>query len=156
VSSFLARLRRQGRVLAACLGLAIVALGFMGSLVVCTQPCCGGHVKMTPGCERAAATAAAHACGCCAAKRDRGAGGPAERAAPDACGGCVHVALGVELAPPPEPVEPPAALPAPAPLALPPAPLADATARAPVHPPATGPPRCDARTALRATTLLLL
>jgi hypothetical protein len=158
--------RRRARAFAAWLGVVIVALGWMQSLVVCTKPCCGGHVRLAPRCDAPASTACAAAgCtvasparACCAHDATvlaRGDGSP-QQAAPRRCGGCQHVALGVELGLPPEPAHPDAApmacVAVPPTFAMP----AAGDARRVVHPPATGPPRCDERTALRASTLLLL
>ena len=143
------------------LGGVVVALGWMQSLIVCKRPCCGGHVKLTPRCVRegeftAANRGAAPACPCCCARTEQHPADGSERIQARCCDGCEHVALGVELDLPPHGAGlddvPPQAFAA---MVLPVAMLGADTAPVP-HPPATGPPRTDARVALRATTLLLL
>lgn len=152
----------------ALVALVVLCLGLGRALVVCTKPCCGGHVKLTRACE-AQSTASAMAksaeaksaedrvegCACCAAHRDRGEReGEGERHGGGDCGSCVHVALGVELGLPPAPIDVPADgavfdwldLPALAPRLV--------VSRIAAHPPSTGPPRCDRRTALLASTVL--
>ena len=96
--------------------------------------CCHGH-------EHAPTTAGGDHDGPCAQPHD----------------GCAHTALSVEMAPAPRPdakaggdPAPPCAV-LPMPTVTPPSPRAP-----PPHPAATGPPRVDRRTALRATTLLLV
>jgi len=156
----------------AWLAALLLGLGLPSRLVVCARPCCAGHVKLTRNCEhlpgpalaivddgRGAGTAAPTCCGH-HGHHERRAAQPSDGGDPHAssagCEGCVHVALGVDLATPP---------PADHPL--------DAVAVARddgfgaatwhanepstvVHPPATGPPRCDRRTRLLATTVLRL
>jgi hypothetical protein len=163
--------RTPVRAVLAWLGVAVVALGWMQSLVVCTQPCCDGHVKLARGCERAAhaaavaatadeATAAAPACACCRRGAERAAGDRREersplRASSSCCDGCVHVGLGVELGMPPDLAAADVALPPRFVVAVAPFAVVRTIARPVVHPPATGPPRRDAPTALRASTLLV-
>ncbi len=132
----------------------VLCLGLPRALVVCTQPCCGGHVKLTTACE---ATLAADfgevaSCPCCGGCR-KSDGGDAERNT-SGCRGCVHVSLGTALGMPPAPADvhaDPAVFERIDLLALQ-QPQADVAACR--HPPSTGPPRCDHRTALRATTVL--
>jgi hypothetical protein len=154
------------RAVLAWLGVAVVALGWMQSLVVCTQPCCDGHVKLVRCCERAASAVASAttvaaadaeaACPCCR-RAGRGDGGERSplRAGASCCDGCVHVALGVDLGMPPDGLPADVAPPPRWVVVAPPFAVAATAVRAVVHPPATGPPRRDAPTALRASTLLL-
>jgi hypothetical protein len=134
--------------------LLVVGLGLSRRLVVCTQPCCGGHVKLAASCDMAAGPAAPAPeteCCCCqhaAQSAPAPAGQPGEEraGARSGCSGCQHVSLGVDLGMPPVH-----------------APLfddlhglvasasivhhwLDADRLDVVHPPATGPPRCDRRT----------
>lgn len=150
------QLARSVAFAATWLVLLVVGLGLSRSLVVCTQPCCAGHVKIARTCDREAAVEGA--CGCCAHDHDaKGCGSepPGRERVRRGCGRCVHVALGVDLGMPPSDVV--LAMPAQAVFAervhLP---WASSDAIAVVHPPATGPPRCDARTARLSTTILRL
>lgn len=166
MTPFRSTLTRSLATTAAWLVLLMVGLGLSRRLVVCNQPCCAGHVKIVASCDatraeagRAEAGAKPGAgCSCCGHRQDGRHGGHGERpeASGACCHGCVHVALGVDLGLPPGdgvafdsvalPVGPVTLLPV----------WADATPVAVAHPPATGPPRCDRRTALLATTVLRL
>lgn len=164
-------LTRYVAMAAAWLVLLLVGLGLSRRLVVCNQPCCAGHVKFVASCDTRQVeaegfrTGAKSGTGCCCCGGHRhdthdghGHDGDGERraAAGATCHGCVHVALGVDLGLPPGgafaidavamPIGQAVMLPA----------WADATPVDVVHPPATGPPRCDRRTALLATTVLRL
>lgn len=145
---------------AAWLVLLVVGLGVSQHAVVCNQPCCQGHVKLAPSCDHAGAKAAANApCACC---RHEGHGraeqpGEGDRAiAGRGCSGCVHVSLGVDLGLPPLTAAPPSVAPAPLAAVVLERTWRETTSLAVVHPPATGPPRPDRRTALRASTVLRL
>ncbi|MBX3464540.1 MAG: DUF169 domain-containing protein [Planctomycetes bacterium] len=128
--------------------LLVLAFGLPRVLVLCTE-----H-------DGSASLAFAHAPGSCChdatafvvAAGEPGIGMP--------CAGaheaCEHSELAVELAPAPRPHAHGAETPPPAGSAPPALPEAPARHAAPTRPPATGPPRPDARTALRATTLLLV
>lgn len=71
-------------------------------------------------------------------------------------GGCEHESLAIGLAPPPRNADR-GEVPAPACVGIAPVAFEPPVWPAePPHPPATGPPRIDRRTALRATSLLLL
>lgn len=155
------------------IGLMVLALGLPRFLVVCNGPHCDGHIELT------------HRSGSCC-DREHQAHADDERAheetahrdacLPDegcehqGCGerdadgdracqghrGCVDVALGLDTGPLPERVvlehdDPPCAV---AIDGVAPARLRFATTV--VRPPPTGPPRIDQRTALRASTVLLL
>lgn len=137
--------------------LVVVCLGLPQALVVCTQPCCGGHVKLTTACallaNAPAAPGEAAGCPCCGRRDKEGDRGPGERNTVG-CRGCAHVSLGTDLGMPPadadvhadasvfERIDLLAAV----------QPRSDAAGCE--HPPSTGPPRCDRRTALRAITVL--
>lgn len=169
MTPFRSTLTRSVAMAAAWLVLLMVGLGLSRRLVVCNQPCCAGHVKVFASCDAAGAegdhadagTKPGAGCSCCSHRHDRRHGGQGEHgdraeASGACCHGCVHVALGVDLGLPPGdgvafdsvalPVGPVTQLPV----------WADATPVAVAHPPATGPPRCDRRTALLATTVLRL
>lgn len=168
--SFRSPLTRSVAMAAAWLVLLLVGMGLSRRLVVCNQPCCAGHVKFVASCDASQAEAgSANAdtkhgggCSCCGhrheARGGHGHDGDRERseASGACCHGCVHVALGVDLGLPPSAASgfDHVALPIGQAVMLPV--WADATPVAVVHPPATGPPRCDRRTALLATTVLRL
>lgn len=131
---------------AATLALLVLVLGLPRLLVLCEHEC--GHVSLT----------FAHGPGACChepapAAADDGHAGPRTR--PD--DGCDHTELAVDLAPAPRPAT--KAVPDTAPTCcLPPAatPSLPALRAPPRRPDPTGPPRTDRRSALRATTLLLV
>ncbi len=114
------------------------------------EPARGGQAR--------SAAAAAPACACCraAATSASAAIDAPARAGQAGCDGCVHVALGVELGMPPEGAAVAVVVPAAFAAAVPLFAVASGEAHRVQHPPATGPPRCDRRTRLRASTLLLL
>jgi hypothetical protein len=146
--------------------LLLTGLGLSRSAVLCTKPCCAGHVKLVATCHEADANSATETHSCCRPAASYGRApdrhspdepDPATCAEDDGGCGCHHVRLGVELAPPPvtKPrlTGPVAFLPhrrepqVPMPLAAPPA---------AAHPPSTGPPPHARRSAHRATIQLLL
>lgn len=144
--------------------LLVIGLGLSRHVIVCTQPCCGGHVKLAPSCDLTTGSAPESSIAttnCC--DHDRHRGSPDERRPGDertegrpGCSGCVNVSLGVDLGLPPANMPTIAGLPAPSLTAVVASPWADIDAFAVVHPPATGPPRCDRRTELLASTILRL
>jgi hypothetical protein len=130
--------------------LAVLCLGLPRMLVVCTGPHCDARVQF------------AHAQGgCCdhdhedAASADPDGDGPEGPCCEDH-GHCVDQALGIGVGPLPERVgvdrEPPPRAQV-ATTAPPPGPEVEGTV---MRPPTTGPPRPDPRTALLASTVLLL
>jgi len=144
--------------------LLLTGLGLSRSPVLCTQPCCAGHVKLVPRCSATETASATSTDSCCRPAARRGVepeDGDERDPAPhtEDCGdcGCHHVRLGVELAPPPtlaprltgelacgpDRAEPAVAMPI-------------AASPATGHPPATGPPPHAIRSAHRATIQLLL
>jgi hypothetical protein len=147
-----------------CLVLVLTGLGLSRSAVVCTQPCCAGHVKLVASCDAAADTATDLAAPreprcCCCASEDRGAGDErgGERSDGTGCHGCVHIQLGVELAEPPAPsTQPHTTLPGRVDRLAHGGGAAVSTNRQRPHPPATGPPPHERRTAHRAAIQLLL
>ncbi|HZN37445.1 MAG TPA: hypothetical protein VFD82_01505 [Planctomycetota bacterium] len=131
----------------ALVALLVLGLGLPRLLVICIHADGIGRVEFVHAAGACCAQEQHHGGACCADD------GSAELAAPGR--GCEHVDFAIELAPPPAGQdhhdEPP--------------PVFGwiqerATARTSgttvPHPPATGPPRTDQRTLLRATTLLLL
>jgi hypothetical protein len=141
---------------AASLVLLVLGLGLSRSLAVCTKTCCGGHVQINPSWDGSAA--APKTCPCCRhdTRGERPAPADGRTAVRPGCAGCDFVGLGVELGMPPGAAAPlpPAALAYGEPEEL--TPLRTVEPLAVAHPPATGPPRCDRRTALLATTILRL
>lgn len=143
-----------------CLVLLVVGLGLSRRLVVCTQPCCGGHVKLAPSCDGTdspAPHASAPACHCCQhAGREGPRRGEERGAVRPGCAGCVHVSLGVDLGLPPLATAPDVGTTAVIALASLPPRWTEVDAVPTTHPMATGPPRCDRRTAILKTTILRL
>jgi hypothetical protein len=144
--------------------LVMTGLGLSRSAVVCTQPCCAGHVKLVAGCDTATEAAtdltASHEprCSCCAGG-ERGSaderGG--ERSDGTGCHGCVHMQLGVELSEPPAPATHwHTTLPGRVDRLAHGAGAAMPSNRQRPHPPATGPPPHERRTAHRTAIQLLL
>jgi hypothetical protein len=137
--------------LAVIVALAVLCLGLPRMLVVCTGPHCDGRIQL------------AHAQGsCCDHEHDDAApsDGPDgdEPGAPccDDDGRCIDLALAIGIGPLPERTGIDREAP-PRVQAEPPAlPRLPAAALAVLRPHATGPPRADRRTALLASTILLL
>jgi hypothetical protein len=132
----------------ALVALLVLGLGLPRLFVICIHADGIGRVELVHAAGACCATEHHHAADACCADH-----GGAGHATPSR--GCEHVHFAVELAPPPTGQdhhdEPPPAI----------GWVQDcATARSwgttVPHPPATGPPRTDQRTLLRATTLLLL
>ena len=142
------------------LALVITGLGLSRSAVVCTQPCCGGHVKLVAGCDAATelATPSEPRCSCCAGgERGSGEERDGERSDGAGCHGCVHIQLGVELAEPPSTAaHPHTTLPGRVDRAAAGTEAASHSSCRRPHPPATGPPPHERRTAHRAAIQLLL
>jgi hypothetical protein len=138
--------------LTAVLALLVLAFGLPRLLVLCSHDdgCSSLTFAHAPG-----ACCHDHSIAAATPRADTGSGHDAALAVPH--DHCDHSQLAVELAPAPRPDGDAAPGPAPAcglvAIELPP--IWPVRAQPP-QPPATGPPRVDRRTALRATTLLLL
>jgi hypothetical protein len=134
------------------IGVWVVALllspGLERLLVVCTSPHAGSHIEL------------AHANGsCCTHEHERAAEEPApglgDRIDADAPR-CVDASLELGKGPLPKPVQLEDGGQSALELVLPFAPIGPEPLVAAIRPPSTGPPRPDPRTALRASTLLLV
>ena len=158
---------RRGTILV-LLAMLVVGLGLPRLLLVCNESCCGGRVALARSCgiqERANAsiaqgTQAAENDECPCWRRARAAERSATRRfgtlsdADRDCGGCAHHALGCELGLPnafEAPDVPPIALCHAVAFTIP---WRTSHATTALHPPGTGPPRPDPRTARLATTIL--
>jgi hypothetical protein len=131
--------------LAVWLVLLVLCLGTSRSLVICTGPHCDGRIEVS------------HAGGsCCQHGHDQDADHRDGPAVSGGCGGCVDVALGIGVGPLPERLSHDDTGPC-CRLQASPVVLESHDSHAVgLQPPATGPPRTDQRTGLRATTLLLI
>jgi hypothetical protein len=125
--------------------LLVLCLGTTRSLVICTGPHCEGRIEVL------------HAGGsCCEHAHDQDADDSHGPAISEGCGRCVDVALGIGVGPVPERLSLDEEAPCcwlPATSVVPRSPDLHAVV---LQPPATGPPRTDQRTGLRASTLLLI
>ena len=128
------------------LALLVVSLGLSRFLVVCTGPHCHGAIEI------------AHLAGSCC-DHEHEVAAPADELGDQICEGhgqCVDEALGIDIGPLPQQLSSPhsdVACFGPSPTAA----FLSLWARAvAMLPPITGPPRTDPRTALLATTTLLL